>query len=273
MSSISGAFEVARRALQAQQAVINTVGHNIGNAATPGYSRQRVELVPVDQGGGVDVATIRRVRDSLFDLQVVAEQQGLGRADADQRTVQRLEGILGDASGRGLASTLDQFFAALQDLSVRPEDQTARLAVKDQGEQLADTFQGLRFRIDQLSTDVTSEIQRDVTHANSLLNEIADVQRGITRAAGGPIPPNDLLDRRDQLVSELTNIIGVTPNEDANGNLRLAVTGTGVLLLDGTLVTPLDATVDTATNTVKLTAGGRHHHPHPRRHLRTHGRA
>src|SRR6266542_6668141 len=101
MSSISSSLEIARRALLAQQAVLNTVGHNIANAATPGYSRQRVELAAVEQrnGGGVDVALIRRVRDQLFDLQVLAEQQGLGRSDAEQRTVQRLEGILGDASG------------------------------------------------------------------------------------------------------------------------------------------------------------------------------
>src|SRR5947207_10008898 len=122
MPSISGSLEIAKRAFLAQQTVLNTIGHNIGNASTPGYSRQRVELVPIDPQNGVDVAAIQRVRDRLSDLQVNAEQQGLGRADAEQRTVQRLEGILGDASGRGLASTMDAFFASLQDLSVRPED-------------------------------------------------------------------------------------------------------------------------------------------------------
>lgn len=256
MSSISSSLEIARRALLAQQAVLTTVGHNIANAATPGYSRQRVELAAVEQrnGGGVDVALIRRVRDQLFDLQVMAEQQGLGRSDAEQRTVQRLEGILGDASGGGLASTVDEFFAALQDLSVRPEDQTARLVVKDLGDRLAETFNGLRVRIDQLTSDVTAEIQRDVTQANNLLGQLADLQRTVTQSSPAT-PPNDVLDRRDQLVSQLTSIIGVTPSEDANGTLRLAITGTGVLLLDGTLVAPLSATVDTATDTVRLTAG------------------
>ena len=256
MPSISGSLEIAKRALLAQQAVLNTVGHNIGNASTPGYTRQRVELAALDQrsGGGVDVAMIRRVRDQLFDLQVLAEQQGLGRSEAEQRTVQRLEGILADASGRALGSTLDALFAAFQDLSVRPEDQTARLAVMDQGTQLASAFRALRSRIDQLTADVTAEIQRDVTQANGILSELAELQRTVTQSSPST-PPNDILDRSDQLVSQLTGILGVTASEDASGTLRLVVTGTGILLLEGTLVTPLAAAVDTVTDTVRLTAG------------------
>ena len=254
MASISGSLEVAKRALLAQQAVLNTVGHNIGNASTPGYSRQRVELTAVDLRGGVDVATIQRVRDRLFDVQVLAEQQGLGLSDAEQRTLQRLEGILGDASGQGLGSTLDEFFAAFQDLSVHPEDAAARLAVQDQGTRVADSFRNLRSRIDQVTSDVTAEIQRDVTQVNDILTQLAALQRTVTQSSSAT-PANDALDRRDLLVGQLAGIIGVTASEDASGTLRLAVTGTGVLLLDGTLVAPLSATVDPSTDTVVLTAG------------------
>lgn len=253
-TNILGSLHIARRALLSQQTVLTTIGHNLANAATPGYTRQRAELEPAAPQLGVDVATIRRIRDRFLDFSLLTEQQALGRAEGQDGLLQRLQGIFNESAGTGLASALDQLFQGFQDLSVSPTDQALRATVKDYGERLAQSFQGLRSHVDQLKSDLGTEIQNRVSDANSLLAQLAELHRQIIAARGGP-PPNDLLDKRDQLVARLTQIVGVTPTDRADGTVQLAVTGTGVLLVDGTSTAPLAATLNTGADTIDLTAG------------------
>ncbi len=149
---------------------------------------------------------------------------------------------------------MDQLFQGLQDLSVRPTDNAVRATVKDRAERMSATFQSMRTRIDQLKTDLTTEIQQRVTTANNLLTQIGDLHRQIVAAQGGPAP-NDLLDQRDKLVADLTQIVGVTATDRPNGTVQLAMSGTGVLLVDGTSVTKLTTTLNGGTDTMDLTAG------------------
>jgi flagellar hook-associated protein 1 FlgK len=253
-SNILGSLQIARSALLSQQTALNTIGHNLANAATPGYTRQRTEFAPAAPQLGVDVQTIRRIKDRFLDFSLLTEQQGLGKAQSQAGMLQRLQAIFNDQPGAGLSSMLDQFFQTFQDLSVNPADQALRVATESQGERIAGTFQGLRARVDQLKGDLTTEIQNRVTDANSLLTQIADLHRQIIASRGGP-PPNDLLDRRDQLVTQLAQIIGVSATDRADGTVQLAVAGTGVLLVDGTSPALLTATLNSGTDTVNLTAG------------------
>src|SRR5262245_26184770 len=129
-TNILGSLSLARRALVAHQTTLDTIGHNLSNVNTPGYSRQRAELVTVNPRGGVDVATIQRLRDRFVDFQLNNEQQALGKADAQATVARRVQDVLSDPSGSGLGTILDGFFQALQDLSVDPTDQVARVTVK-----------------------------------------------------------------------------------------------------------------------------------------------
>jgi flagellar hook-associated protein 1 FlgK len=254
MPGILDDFEVGKRALLAQQAVLNTVGHNLANAATPGYTRQRAELVPVQVQNGVDVATVTRIRDRFLDFSAMTENQTLSQYQADQGILQRLEGIFNDSSNTGLNDMLGNFFQGFADLSVNPTDQALRLTLTDTANQLASMFQGMQSRIDQLKSDLGTQVQEKVAAANSLLGQIADLHRQIMAAGGGP-PPNDLMDKRDALVDQLNQIIGVTATDRPDGTVQLAVAGTGVLLVDGTITAPLAATFNSTTDTVDLTAG------------------
>jgi len=247
-------LEVGKRALLAQQAVLNTVGHNLANATTPGYTRQRTELASVLTQNGVEVTAIRRIRDRYLDFSLLAENQALGRYQAQQGLLLRLQAVFNDPPGTGLGSMLDGFFQGFADLSVNPADQALRVTMRDSGARLATTFRSLQSRIDQLKTDLTTQIQEKVTAANGLLGQIADLHRQIL-ARGGGAPPNDLFDKRDQLVDQLNQIIGVTATDRADGTVQLAVTGTGVLVVDGTLTTPLKATINPGADSVDLTAG------------------
>ena len=254
MGSIYDALEVGRRALVSQQAVLNTVGHNLANVATPGYTRQRALLVPVAPRNGVEVATIQRITDRYLDFSVMTESQTLSQYLAQQGLLERLQAVFNDPAGTGLGSMLDNLFQGFQSLSVSPTDQAIRATVKDSGDQIASAVRGMRARLDQLKSDLETQTQQKVTAANGLLTQIADLNRQIVASNGGPAP-NDLLDKREQVVGQLNQIIGVTATDRSDGTVQLAVTGTGVLLVEGAFTLTLAATLNTGTDTVDLTAG------------------
>jgi flagellar hook-associated protein 1 FlgK len=254
-SSIFSSLRLASHALAAQQAVLNTIGHNLANASTPGYTRQRADLVSIADQGGVDVSGISRLRDRFLDFSFLTEQQALGAAEADDSLLQRLENVFNDPSNTGLSPQMNAFFQAFHDLSTHPTDQALRVAVVNQATTLAGTFNDMRTRLDQLSSDLTTEIQSDVTTANGYITQIADLNTKIA-AAPDDGSANDLLDQRDQLVNELAKIVGVTATDRDDGTVQLAVTGTGVLVVDGGNAYTLDATTNMATDTVDLTASG-----------------
>jgi len=109
-TNILGSLHMARRTMAAHQIAIDTAGHNLANAMTPGYTRQRAELVPAGGSGGVDVDRIERIRDRFLDFSLLSEQQTLGKQRAQVGLMLRLEGVFNDPPGEGLSATVDQLF-------------------------------------------------------------------------------------------------------------------------------------------------------------------
>jgi flagellar hook-associated protein 1 FlgK len=253
-TNILGSLHVARRALIAQQVVLDTVGHNLANATTPGYTRQRAELEAVPSRGGVDVTEIRRLRDRFLDFVALGERQSLGQSAAREGVLQRLQGIFNESPDTNLVATLDRLFDAFQDLSVTPTDPTLRQVALDRGERVAATFRDLRGRVEQLKTDLETEVRQRVDRANELMAQITETHREIIASRGGPAP-NDLLDRRDALAGQLGEIVGVMPLDRDDGTVQLAMAGSGVLLVDGTTRAPLSVTKDVSADTLEITAG------------------
>lgn len=253
-TNLLGSLEIGRRALVAHQRVLQTVGHNLANAATPGYTRQRAELVPVGPWQGVEVAALRRLRDRFLDHARWAEEEGLGGLETREGMLRRLEAVFVAPAGVGLGDLLDRLFQAFHDLSLRPADRAIRIAVRDAGTRVAETLRGLRARVDRLAADLTTEMAEQVRTANALLAELAALHRRILDLAGGPAP-NDLLDRRDELVRRLARTLGVVAHDLPDGTLRLVVAGSGVLVLDGTRAAPVALQVGSGDGAV-LTVGG-----------------
>jgi flagellar hook-associated protein 1 FlgK len=254
-TSLFGGLDLARRALTAQQLAIQVAGHNIANASTPGYSRERVDLVSLPERRGVDAASVTRLRDRFLDFALLNEQQALGKHEANEGVLQRIQAVVTDPPGEGLSAVLDELFQSFQDVSASPTDQTARFEVKDASERLAQTFNLMRAHLDQIKTDVTTEIEQRVTEANQLIDQIVELNRQVTPAQV-MASPNDLLDQRDVLVSKLGELVGVTQTDRADGTVQLALTGTGVLLVDGLQGFSLTATVNGGADTIDLSAGG-----------------
>ena len=254
MPGIYDSLEVGKKALLAQQAVLNTVGHNLANVATPGYTRQRADLTPVVEQGGVNVTGITRIRDRYLDFSLMTESQTLAQDQAQESLMQRLQSIFNDPTTRGLGAMVNQLFQGFQDVSANPTDQALRATLADDGNRLSGTMQGLWSRADQLKSDLATQINVQVAKANGLVSQIAEIHRQI-QASGGGQPPQDLYDKRDALIDQLNQIIGVSATDRPDGTVQLAVKGTGVLLVDGTLTSTLTATPTVATDSIDLSAG------------------
>ncbi|MBB6282011.1 flagellar hook-associated protein FlgK [Geobacillus subterraneus] len=250
MLSTFHGLEAARRAMMAQQAALYTTGHNIANANTEGYTRQRVQLeatppfptpglnrpnIPGQMGTGVEAKSVERVREYFLDIQYRGENSKLGYWEARADAVAKMEDIMNEPSDSGLAKTMDQFWQALQDLSTHPENEGARSVVRQRGLAVAETFHYLSNSLTQIRTDLATQIGVTVTEVNSLLKQISDINARIAEIEPNGYLPNDLYDERDRLVDELSTFIDIqVENRPVGGNASKAAEGMyDVYILNG----------------------------------------
>jgi flagellar hook-associated protein 1 FlgK len=240
---------MARKALQAQQVAIQTTGHNIANANTPGFTRQRVNLTPAvpfalvavgSLGTGVNVADITRIRDLLLDSQFRDAHQALSRQGAEEATLAQIETVVGEPSENGLAAGMSALFASFQDLANYPTDLAVRSVVREKARAIADQFHRLDDGFERLKIDLQNEIQVVVKQVNGLTQQVADLNRQVAMAEAGVGSANDLRDLRDQALDELSKLVGGSLMEDTGGQVRVTVGG-GLTLVDGTTAVSLSA--------------------------------
>ncbi|NOX50121.1 MAG: flagellar hook-associated protein FlgK, partial [Gammaproteobacteria bacterium] len=234
--------------LKAQQAALNVTGQNVTNASTPGYSRQRADLVA--QSGGVSVGTfsgagarvdkITRIADQFIGNQIRIDQALSSELNTFSTRIGQLEGSLFD-DGFGLDSALQDFFDALNNASSNPSDSTARQFVLSRGESLAQRFQGVAERVNQQAIDIVASLDAAAKQVNDLARLIADSNVRIANVQGdqasGSI--NQLLDQRDGLLKELASLTSVTTSEQADGQVSVFI-GKGQTLVLGAQAAQLD---------------------------------
>ncbi len=256
MISILSSLTMARRALQAQQAAIQTTGHNIANANTPGYTRQRVDFSPSfpfslgsagSLGTGVDVKVVTRLRDLMLDSQFRDAHQALGQQEVEEATLAQIQRLVNEPSANGLGSAMSALFASFQDLANSPTDLSVRTVVRDKAQALADQFHRLDDGFERLKVDLNNEILVDVKQVNGLAQQIAGLNRQIAMAEGGGGTANDLRDQRDQALDEISKLVGGSVIEETGGQVRVTVGG-GLTLVDGQTSVPLVAELFNASD-------------------------
>ncbi|UCZ52695.1 flagellar hook-associated protein FlgK [Bacillus shivajii] len=234
MKSTFHGLETARRAISTQQTAIQTTGHNIANANTPGYSRQRVNFstteaypspgfnkpnMPGQLGTGVKAGDIQRVRESFLDMQYREENNKHGYWSARHTALEKMEDIMNEPTEDGLANTMDRFWQSLQDLSVHPEDSGARSVVRQRGLAVAETFNYTHDSLQSIQRDYQSQIGVHQDRVNSLTHQINEINKQI----GGLEPhgdlANDLYDQRDLLVDELSQFMNISVEQVSSGGL------------------------------------------------------
>ena len=225
MGSTFSGIELGKRSIMANTDAITTAGHNISNANTEGYSRQRVQIKEFDPlykpdleraeragmiGQGVDVQSINRIRDELLDQRIVgqANQESYWQTRSDYYTM--LENIYNEPDDVSIRSNMDKFWEGWQELSVHPESQAARQAVVTRGESLADSIKTKWEALMGVGNLINGDIEATVKQVNDYTRQIAALNAEIVRSRGMGDNPNDLLDRRDLLVDKLSKIINIT---------------------------------------------------------------
>jgi flagellar hook-associated protein 1 FlgK len=243
---------------------MNVISNNIANANTPGYSRQKVDLVtsspypqpivgvqglPGTFGTGAEIDRIARTRDSFLDAQYRIESCTKGYYVERQYAFQNSEGILMEPSESGITAKLDGFFQSAQELSLYPESLAVRTNFVQQAIDLAVVFNqqatsliDLREALVGDFTDLTSiresRLGMNVVDINTKLDTLADINRQIITLKGNNVEPNDLLDKRDLLLDELNSYMPITIDETPVGSVNVSL-GTNILVAGGTVVNVL----------------------------------
>ena len=238
MVSTFHGLEVAKRGLTAQQTALYTTGHNVANANTPGYTRQRVNLeqtspfpspsinrpqMPGQLGTGVQAGSVERVRDSFIDDQFRGENNKLGYWSTRSQALSSMEIIMNEPTEQGLANTLDQFWQSLQDLSVTPQDSGTRSVVRQRGMAVADTFNYLTDSLLAVQKDYKSEIDVTQKAINSIIKQINDVNQQIGAVEVHGNLPNDLYDKRDLLLDDLSTYVNINVDPQNSGGLSSSI--------------------------------------------------
>ena len=231
-------LNVGSRALLANQAALQTAGHNIANVSTPGYSRQTVVLQTVQGqftgggyiGKGVDVQTIQRNHSELLTRQsTAASAVDAGDTVRMDRLRQLQEVFSGGASGIG--ASINDMMNALSDVVSAPTDLTARSVALTRMDETAARMRDASQRLDEIGYTVAEQLKGSMVAVNSLAKNIAGINEQIARAKGNGQPANDLLDQRDQLIRELNQHIQTSQVAADDGTVSVFVAGSQPLVL------------------------------------------
>lgn len=249
-STFSGLNTVVR-GIYASQLSLDTVGHNIANANTEGYSRQRVNLATtlpevvyggsgaLQVGTGVTSLSVTRARDIFMDRQYWKESSSLGYGSASVSTYSQIEDILNDElPDIGIQTVLNNFWQSWQTLADNASSDSARTAVRERGAELVQAIQHASSQIKDMVANINDTLSAKVAEINEMASEIYTLNKQIANIeVGGRDNANDLRDRRDLLTDKLSQMMNVRVFEDSERNYVVQVSD--VVLVDGGGYTPL----------------------------------
>lgn len=239
-------FFNAQRGLLVAQSALNTVGNNISNVNTPGYSKQRVEITSfypytepdphgvasrfLQIGQGPIVSAITRARDTLLDSQFRLVNSQLGEDQEVLKSLQQIDSILSEIDGNGVGAAMQKFFDSAQELSLHPESNTARQSYLNNAKDMLFVFQQRATQLqdlqDQLvSTSSTSQLSIEVAQINDKLQSIADINAQILTVSASGGHANDLLDQRDKIVDDLSKLVDITITPLSNDQITVSIAG------------------------------------------------
>jgi flagellar hook-associated protein 1 len=255
-------LSIGKTGLYAAQAALATTGNNITNANVAGYSREVVvQSTATSMGGangyigtGTQVAQVKRYSDDFLNAQVRTAQASSSGLDAYQAQVQQIDNLLADTTS-GLSPALQDFFSSVQNLTGDGAGVSSRGSFISAADTLAARFQSMTGRMDEIRKGVNTQITASVTSINTYAKQIAQLndQIGKLTDAAGLNPPNDLLDKRDQLIMDLNKQIKATVVPGDNNSLTVSI-GNGQPLVVGTSSFQLAAT-NSPTDQTRTTVG------------------
>lgn len=239
MAGLFDTFTIAKRGLNVQQSAINTTSHNIANANTTGYSRQRSvaeatkpfggmsrfdTVITGQVGTGAEITSIQRIRDYFIDYQVRSESGTSGYYTQSSETLSKVEDVFGEPSDTGIQELINKFFNSFQEVSKSPDKSDVKTVALQNASSLADALNYTYNQLKKSCEDSQSLLKANVTDVNSYLNQINELNKQIRSISAVGQTPNDLMDKRDNLLDELSYKFGVKVDRDSLETINLSST-------------------------------------------------
>jgi flagellar hook-associated protein 1 len=270
-SGLFGTLSIAVGALVAEQDALNVTANNVANTNTPGYSRQRPDLVASDPvvigqltfGTGVTLQKVESLRDPILELRIHQETQQQGSLDAFVSGMQQVEVMFNNSNGGDLGTLISNFFSSLQQLSTDPGSLPLRQAVLTAAGNVANGFQNTARNLQTQRTNLDLNVTQSVQQVNTLTAQIANLNGQITGLENVGKNADIFIDQRNVLINQLSGLIDVSAIQSDNG-LTLT-TSNGTALVAGTRSFDLSTQLDVsgvqhifsqgADITAKITSG------------------
>lgn len=225
------------RALLTAQGALDTIGHNLANAGTPGYSRQRLDLVAAQGirrgqnliGNGVDLRSIRRATDGVLERRILSQLTTSGRFNAQVGQLFEVETVLGELEGASIGGLMSDAFASISALSASPADGILRSDVVQNFDGLAARFRELDSSLNLVTHSALDQVEVHVERINELSEQIADLNDAIAQAEASGLVANDMRDQRDGLLKEMADLADVEVREFGVGGVRVLVAGNQIV--------------------------------------------
>lgn len=269
MAGLFNTFNTAVKGLNAQQTALHTTSHNISNANTEGFSRQRVDMkadaaynyAGVGQlGTGVKLAGVFRMVDEFVDYQIRSESSTLNKYMAKNDVMSQIEMVFNEPSDTGLNFAMSEMFNAWQELSKNPESLNAQSIVAEKSKSFADTLNHMATQVSDLRGDTVSNIEKNTFDINSIVDQLKTVNDQIFNITVKGHSPNDLLDQRDLLMKNLSGLADTTQSYDKWGRASITIGGQDITAQDSAFrlstVSEMTYSADGLNVTLNVAVGG-----------------
>lgn len=232
MIPIFSSLNMMQRALEVAQEAIQTTGHNVSNANTEGYSRQRVNLsaatpypaigINADRsagqvGTGVNADSVVRIRDQFVDLQVRDNTNQNGYWSTVNDAYSQMQDIINEPTDTGISAVLDNFWQSLQDLAGNSGTAGTGSVVLQNGSEVADTFNYLSLSLGKVQDNLNQQITENTTLVNNYADQINALNKQINMQEANGLLANDLYDQRDALTEKLSQLVNIKVTKEPGG--------------------------------------------------------
>ncbi|MCT4509063.1 MAG: flagellar hook-associated protein FlgK [Tepidibacter sp.] len=231
MSSFFG-LNIAKSGLFAAQKSLNTVSHNIANANTRGYSRQRIELVSSNPlsapngsgmiGTGVDSKSVTQIRNEFLDVKFRGEVTSYGQWDYRRSSLEEIEAIMNEPGDSGITEVMNEFFSSFEELSKNSSSVSVRTVVRERAIAFTNSIRQMHSQFEKMLKDTDSSIESTVNQINGYARDISKLNEQIYQAEMGGSNANDLRDQRNVLLDDLSKLVDVEIDEVSQGNENLS---------------------------------------------------
>jgi flagellar hook-associated protein 1 len=241
MSDFS-ALNSALSGLLAHQRALQTAGHNVANAATPGYSRQRVDFTsigggvipaiwskPDPIGRGVEVSGLVRIRDEFLEARMLRETASGAQLRSLGSIMDRIELVFPEPSDVGLAHQLAELWGSFDDVANQPGSLSTRIALLERATTVANELNRGAAELVNLHTSITDRVGVLTSEVNATADRVAELNGAIRNATSAGLAPHDLADQRDRLIERLGELVGATTRPGDDGVMNVYVGGTALV--------------------------------------------